>query len=988
MVGVYTFFNQLNFNFSEDFIPITLSFDNLPTLNEKLSGNSFRYIPENEKTQTTFTLIAVVVSEDEEYEIKNYLWNENKSDLYFINEGKSLRLNYTFTDPRQITPIDSFREYDLNYAQEKISKHNIDTGIFWEVYIEELRLLKRKRFTVDKGLINTLRQLRELLQVEYNHKLEPESRDKIIQALIDRTLFIKYLEDKHIINDFFYEHYFNDKTLNYNKLLKNHKKNEINKLFCLINDIFNNSLFETPKIVNSLLLNNALSLIADALQKKDFKTGQLSLFGYRFDVIPTEFIGHVYEMFFDQTQSEQGIYYTPEGVAKLIVEEVIDRPGKILDPACGSGMFLVVALRKLFEKEGVLLNATVTQIEKRNKILNDSIFGIEKQENACRLTILSLYLELLSGIKSNEIKDFIKKNILSKKEFKLFPYDFSKNILNANALEVNSVNEIKSFDYIIGNPPFHQIRHSEIEEIFWQQHRKHITNRQISQCFLIKIKSFSKENTRFGMVSNLSNFETDNSLLFQNFFYKNYRIITFYNLSEIKTILFENAKESICIIIFDKNITKDHNINYVSPELSNFSKNFKIVLLPAERAQIINQDELVDRTVSLRDFFIGEREDLGLANRISKMDKLYKHLNSKSDLTAYVHNGIQFFGTNNLPNTSVKNTKTIKKEEKDNLKSEILKKHSSSKKTDRFTVGYIMPKNIEPFEIKEPTIFLSKNLDQYKSVFERIRNAESYQGPMVLFSRVGRLKAASVTGYLYFSFDVYAIKPKKKELLLLFTALLNSSLIEYYILIKHKKRASDSYPKISMEHVENLPIPFDLNDKIIAQIIRLSKEVVANPIKYIENKYQLNELIFDLYNLDFVSRQRIKDFFIPFEIVKRTILDSYVNTYVDIVKTHIPSDIEIFVTQYFEQKITSFVGVKFSFVKGSVHVAPPISTLINHTLIELTKDIGNKNIYALQDKIYFQNCVYIIRENNRKKWSETNAIEDAKDFLNKLFNEH
>ena len=47
--------------------------------------------------------------------------------------------------------------------------------------------------------------------------------------------------------------------------------------------------------------------------------------------MPTEFIGHVYEMFFDEQQSDQGIFYTPEGLAKLIVDETVNKTGKILD---------------------------------------------------------------------------------------------------------------------------------------------------------------------------------------------------------------------------------------------------------------------------------------------------------------------------------------------------------------------------------------------------------------------------------------------------------------------------------------------------------------------------------------------------------------------------------------------------------------------------------------------------------------------------------
>ena len=91
-------------------------------------------------------------------------------------------------------------------------------------------------------------------------------------------------------------------------------------------------------------------MIADSFNG-NLKTGQLRLFDFQFNVLPVEFISYIYEVFLSESQKANGIYYTPKKLAQLIVDDVIDddRIGSILDPSCGSGMFLIVAFQRLLE---------------------------------------------------------------------------------------------------------------------------------------------------------------------------------------------------------------------------------------------------------------------------------------------------------------------------------------------------------------------------------------------------------------------------------------------------------------------------------------------------------------------------------------------------------------------------------------------------------------------------------------------------------------
>ncbi|MDV3572703.1 hypothetical protein CMU73_18930, partial [Elizabethkingia anophelis] len=111
--------------------------------------------------------------------------------------------------------------------------------------------------------------------------------------------------------------------------------------------------------------------------------------------------------------------------------------------------------------------------------------------------------------------------------------------------------EDKQFSYIVGNPPFFEIPNTpefQNEISFLNSFQVATSNgtkklakntvgrSQISQCFFLKIKDWSDENTRFGFVSNSSNFYNDYSEDFQEYFYSNYGIEKIYELSRVKKI--------------------------------------------------------------------------------------------------------------------------------------------------------------------------------------------------------------------------------------------------------------------------------------------------------------------------------------------------------------------------------------------------------------------------------------------------------------------
>jgi len=124
---------------------------------------------------------------------------------------------------------------------------------------------------------------------------------------------------------------------------------------------------------------------------------------FDFAHIPIGVLSQVYETFsrqWDEVHAEEtSVHYTPRHIAKLLVEEAfagIKDPAEatVLDPACGAGVFLVLAFRQLvrksWEKTGVRPDTRLIQ-----RILYKQLRGFEVSESALRLSALALYISAI-----------------------------------------------------------------------------------------------------------------------------------------------------------------------------------------------------------------------------------------------------------------------------------------------------------------------------------------------------------------------------------------------------------------------------------------------------------------------------------------------------------------------------------------------------------------------------------------------------------------
>lgn len=1003
---VKKFFIGLGFDFEQSLSKPNLNFStDSNVLKEKLKNKIF-YFQSPNQTNTSFYLVVEPLQDADFNLLRKYLWNENKADLlfYISNSEENILIDLFYSKASPILSIndcklDTFKpnENDLEKIK-KINRWQFESGSFWLNYHTFLKKATQK--SIDKELIGVLNVLKsKLFNAVSILEKNKEKIEETVQALIDRTLYIKYLEDNHIINSYFYTHYFKSANIDYKALLQQNKKKDLNKLFKVIHSTFNNSLFDKPHIEDEFLTDEICSLIYQSLNS-NLATNQLRLYDFQFNVIPVEFISYIYEIFLSEKQKDNGIYYTPKKLAQLIIDDVIDVGiGKVLDPSSGSGMFLSVAFQKLLENSKERDYKDIEKrIKQRTKLLSENIFGIEKEITAQRFAIFSLSLQLFRDLDPTKIKEYIANQLKEKGKVDLFVnFDLSKNIICANTLNQNEIPfEGKTFDYIVGNPPFFEIKKTEEfsnEISFLNNYKLEVGDKkvkakdivgkhQISQCFLLKIKDWSNTNTRFGFVSNSSNFYNDNSKEFQNYFYSNYNIEKIYELSKVKKILFENANESVVSLIFSNQLNAKNKIEYYPVDMGIFSeKPFELLIIQEDKIIELKQKDLKNENIRLRDFLVGNDYDFKIVDRL-----LTNNVNIDTHKTiCNVGIGItskQVVATSN--NITLEQYEKCSKAEKATLIIKFKEKVLSKKLSSQFSIPYLHYNDLNFFTYKA-SLFLNPK-DIIEKSYRRNKEIDFFEGEKLLCSRI--VKVINQNNFIPCTFDnkitaftdsVFVLRIKEKKLYNLFNAIINSNIVSYILNIKLLNRFNDSWAKLNKEALLNIPIPKNLDEDLVKQISKISKDLTEGKYEYDKQiEHKLNELIFDLYDLSFIEKQRIRDYFISKEKVTKTKgeLERYKATLIDTISLYFKEKIEIEFSNHNHNPIVA--KVFFTKRKGN---NPSAEKTAFFMLNEIFEHNPKENFLASQEKIYSNDCVYIIKDNQNVSWTETKAYEDGQDIL-------
>tara|TARA_R110001592_G_scaffold43887_1_gene141886 strand:- start:2356 stop:5268 length:2913 start_codon:yes stop_codon:yes gene_type:complete len=284
----------------------------------------------------------------------------------------------------------------------------------------------------------------------------------ILRPLIVKCILIKYLEEQVDEKGFniFRNNYFSF-FLNESKDLATFcdvlKGGKILDLFSELNKKFNGGVFDLSNEEIEEISKSNLKPIANALDGRFELHGQGSFWKlYELKFIPIEFISRLYEKFIISVEGRQkghGAYYTPPHLARLLVDELIPFDSnidfenfKLLDPCCGSGIFLVLAYKRLITLWMLQNNKQRAEGEKDiialKKILSNCIYGVDINSDAISITATSLQIEYTSHFHPKDIDLIQFDNLI-----------FKGNLEAKGFFKWYKSTSLK-FDIIVGNPPF------------------------------------------------------------------------------------------------------------------------------------------------------------------------------------------------------------------------------------------------------------------------------------------------------------------------------------------------------------------------------------------------------------------------------------------------------------------------------------------------------------------------------------------------------
>jgi len=249
--------------------------------------------------------------------------------------------------------LSNFKETRLYYSHVRKPKDGLIFQLKHNEYIPSFKKLWIiSKFRCRKCLVDSIRK--------NNPRLSTEEIKESVQKILDRILVIRVAEDRGIIgSDSLWKELDSWKT----RGLPTPFMRSLKSLFRDFDDVYNSKLFESHFCEDLKIDNTALESVI------------LTLYRYNFDLISADVLGAIYEDYIGhilkegkkgvdivkayEKRKKAGIYYTPPHVVNYIVRTVLSglerktpeqvSELKIIDPACGSGSFLIKAFDVLKE---------------------------------------------------------------------------------------------------------------------------------------------------------------------------------------------------------------------------------------------------------------------------------------------------------------------------------------------------------------------------------------------------------------------------------------------------------------------------------------------------------------------------------------------------------------------------------------------------------------------------------------------------------------
>lgn len=856
---------------------------------------------------------------DAAYQIRRYAWSGKLAvsiltdfeefAIYDCSKKPSPNDKASMSRIEYINYEDYLNRFDFLY--DTFAKENVLRGSL-EKYNADTKS-KKGTESVDIDFLNSLDDLRTKLasNISKLNSLSLRDLNFAVQHIIDRIIFLRVAEDRGV------ENYGDLREACFGN---NYYKNIV-EIFKKADGKYNSGIFDfsKDKITQNIEVDNKVikEIINDLYYPKS---------PYEFSVISVEIIGNAYEQFLGKTitigknskakielkpevRKAGGVYYTPEYIVDYIVENTVGEKIKgktpkeianikIVDPACGSGSFLIGAYKYLLNyhreyyskqgkkkflgsKEDAITEDGELALWVKKQILINNIFGVDIDSNAVEVTKLSLLLKCMenetpASIMNNQslfneralpsldenIKcgnslignDFYSGgdslNIDIETQYKINCFDWER--------EFSSIFKSGGFDIVIGNPPY--VKEYTDREIFENIKKSKLVKYYQGKmdlwyffvCFGLDIL---KDNGKLGFIAPNNWITNSGASILRNKILTDTKILKYVDFGDFK--VFADAGIQTMVFILNKeNISEDYQLDYYKV----LNKNISILDLSNFLFKDIkNEDISIIKTIMSKNKMLNDIITFVDANKEAILYKIKEkgnyYLNDKEVIQGIVPNP-DFAEGKSVFVLRDDEINKFTKEEKKYLRKYYISFYRYFIEETKNYILYITKKNCHSL----------KNLDNIKehlSPFKKImsnrretkqgkiewyqlhwaRNEEFFKGEKIASLRkcVDRPRFIYTEEDFYCGLSINIIKPANIDLKYL-TGILNSKLIAFWL--KNKGKMQGSNYQVDKEPLLNIPIVNTKDEKVKSKLVKLVDNIIAINKKLVgENNPNTKEIL-------------------------------------------------------------------------------------------------------------------------------------------------
>lgn len=901
-------------------------------------------------------------NQEESKQLSAKIWNAQVPVAIVCGTGNVKIYNGYSIDRKEciLTQVESIPTDTID-ENSPFSYWDITNQNFWSKYTRQFSGEK-----LNDCLLNNLSDITEKLRNLYHVSFATK--------LMLRLIFIRYLIDRGV--DLDYVGFSSDVRISRNSFLELlTDKEKLYALFLHLKEKFNGNLFELDdEFDDASLTADVLQLLYDFLSANiNTKTGQLSFFDlYDFNIIPVELISNIYEILLGkESRDKDNAFYTPQYLVNYILDHSIspfvrdNRKCKVLDPSCGSGIFLVESYRRMVEKE--LGGAQFTEDnELLQHILTENIYGVDLNKDAIDVAIFSLYLAVLDYKNPKTLKKFVLPNLKGKN---LFVNDF---------FDEQALSPLQSviFDFIVGNPPWGKGNQLLIDYCKNHGYENYIQNKDTCRGFILRSKDFSSANTQccFVLHSKMLYMQKQPSKKFREYLLNHTKIIRIVELSSVRKLIFKNADAPAVVLSYrfsDQSIL-ENRFEYISMKPNIFFRLFNIIVIERNDVKHVEQRLLAENDWAWKTLVYGLAGDINVIV--------------------------------NIKNTFPTIKSELKKQKPALIMGAGIEPQDGDEKDSRHLLGkpYLKSDSIDHFYVD-----LNGLTTFNKNSVHRPRNPELYQAPYCLLLTgldMADFTMRSVYSEISFIFKavIYAIKGtfEQKYILQNITGLFNSTLFAYFNLmlgsfagIEREKRLVEevlSFPYVysdaiakQVEHIQGLfnSGSLQINEDVAEQVNKLNQIVLA--------AYHLADNEFVDYALRIQIPQLTRsDDCEAYRSVEANDLESYSKAFFDYLYA-------VFATSEKYVSVNAYpqIAKHYSAVEVVLQDKQPQKWLqiindgdsIQEALTKFSDHRINDLFFELKDVIHFEeNSFYIIKPNHYKNWHPAIAQLDLMEVVDQI----